>query len=335
VPRLVTRTQRLGGTEPTTTVASILAPALAFILTFALTLTIVVATVVTAPPAFGAATGSDNGDGTVTVGVSDGGSTNGEPGTQFGGGGGSGAASPWTCTSTSLLLNDEGGFAPGGPTPGGWYSVTCIDSVTGASTTQTEWITSQAPTTAPAVDPRAVALQAENSLRLPGPSLHFNPSAASVVNLPTWLWIDPSVWHTYAVTASVGTVSATAVATPEAVTWQMGDGHAVTCDGPGRAFDLSLPAQMQATSCHYTYRTSSLGQLSADGNADDAAYLVRATIVWTVSWSAVGAAGEGTLPSLTTSAATPVRVVQVESVDTGPSGLVGLAAPRADEGSPS
>ncbi len=293
---------------------------------------VVVVTVAKPSPAFGAASGSDNGNGTVTVGVSDSGSATGTGGTSTGGGGSSGGANPWTCTSTSLILNDEGGFAPGGPTPGGWYSITCNNGVTGASTTQTVWITSQAPATTPGVDPRTVALQAEDSLRLPSPTLHFNPAASAVVNLPTWLWVDPSVWHPYSVTASVGAVSATAVATPVAVTWQMGDGGVVTCAGPGQAFDLFRPAQMQDTACHYAYRTSSLGQPFTDGNPDTAAYLVRATITWTVSWSAVGAAGQGTLPSLATSAVTPVRVVQVESVDTGPSGLFGLSSPRIAEG---
>ncbi len=298
-------------------------------------LALLVGVVIMCPtPAFASATGSDNGNGTVTVGVSDGGALPGAPGTPISGslGSGSGGSGSWTCQSTSLLLNDEGGFAPGGPTPGGWYSVTCINSTTGASTTQTEWITNQAPTITPAIDPRSVALQAERSLRLPAPTPHFNPSASSVVNLPTWLWIDPSVWHPYAVTASVGAVSATAVATPVAVRWQMGDGGVVTCAGPGRAFDLAQPARMQQTACEYAYHTSSLGQPYARGNPDTAAYLVGATVSWSVSWSVVGGVGEGPLPPLVTSSLTHVRVVEVESVDTGTAGSAGLSPPNNGSG---
>ncbi len=281
-------------------------------------------------PAFGAVTGGDSSNGTITVGASDGGSTPGYPGVAGDGVAGSGGTGPWTCAATSLLLNEEGGFAPGGPTPGGWYSVTCDNSVSGATTTQTEWLTSHAQTGTPAVDPRTLALQAENSLRLPDPTLHFNPAASSVVNLPTWLWIDPSLWHPYSVTATVGTVSATAVATPDAVVWQMGDGDQVTCAGPGRAFDGSQPAVTQVPACAYSYRASSLGQPSPDGHPDAAAYPVRATISWTIAWSAVGADGQGSLPSLTTSAATSLRVVQVESVDTG---LSGMSNPGTGSGS--
>jgi hypothetical protein len=205
--------------------------------------------------------------------------------------------------------------------------VTCIDEATGAATTRTEWIPDQAGATAPVVDPHQVALQAENSLHLPVPLLHFNPSGPSVVNLPTWLWIDPSVWHRYSVTASVGTVSATAVATPESVTWEMGDGGVVVCVGPGHPFEVGLPAGGQRTACSFTYGTSSIGQLSPDANPDDAAYTVRATITWAVSWTAQGAPGQGILPSLTTSAESSLRVVQVESVNSGGLGLSGRRIP--------
>ena len=280
---------------------------------------IAAASMMAATPALAGVTGTDGPGGTVSVGASDGGSSPGGPAGEAGGGGGGATSggSEWVCVSTSLVLNDEGGFAPGGPTPGGWYSVTCIDDVTGASTTRTEWVPDQAVATAPAVDPRQVALQAENSLDLPMPSLLFNPSGPSVVNLPTWLWIEPSVWHQYSVTASAGTVSATALATPESVTWQMGDGDVVVCIGPGEPFEVGLPVAAQHTACSFTYRISSLGQPSPDSNPNDAAYTVRATITWNVSWTAQGAPGQGTLPPLATSAESSLRVVQVESVNSG------------------
>jgi hypothetical protein len=293
------------------------------------------------------ASGSEGPGGTVSVGASDGGSSAGSPGTTgaggmpgtsrggTGSGTGAGGGSPWACTSTSLLLNDLGGFAPGGPTPGGWYSVTCIDRLNGASTTQTEWIPSAAasppsvPQGSPGTDPRGLALQAENSLRLPAPDLHFNPAFSSVVNLPTWLWIGPSIWHPLSVTATAGSVSATAVATPVSVTWETGDGGQVVCGGPGRPFDFAVSAQEQETGCQHTYWASSIGQPSPDGNPDDAAYRVRATVTWSVSWAAVGVSGQGVLPPLTTAALAAVRVVQVESVN---SGFVGLSARPGESG---
>ena len=277
------------------------------------------------------ASGSDGPGGTVNVGAGSGGAQGGAPGSPGGGGGGSGqGTNPWTCIYTDLVLNNEGGVAPGGPTPGAWYSVTCNDRLTGAQTTQTEWVPDQSTPSSPAVDPRSVALQAERSLALPAPASHFNPTAMSVVNLPTWLWIDAGIWHPYSVTASVGSVSATAVANPIVVTWSMGDGGQTTCPGPGAPYNLSQPSSGQSTQCEYSYLRSSAGQLSPDGNPDDGAFAVSATVSWAVSWSAQGAAGGGELPMLFTSSRSTVRVEQVQSINSNFSAAPAAAPP--DEG---
>jgi hypothetical protein len=282
-----------------------------------------------APPhsAGAAVDGGDGPGGTVTVGASSGGYLAGSSGGPTGNKGGALGGSPWLCTYTSLTLNDEGGFAPGGPTPGGWYSVTCTDQSDGGSTTNTDWIPDGSTGVTPDVDPHSIALQAENSLHLPSPALNFNPPAVSIVNLPTWMWIDSSMWHPYSVSASVGSVSATAVATPMSVTWSTGDGGVVICDGPGTAFDVEEPASQQTTQCTHTFGVSSAGQPSSDGNPNDGAFVVVATIDWTVSWLATGATGGGTLPPLTTSTSTQLRVEQVESVNAEPTGFSGDPAP--------
>lgn len=277
-------------------------------------------------PVGAAVAGGDGPGGTVTVGASSGGSSGGSPGTSAVGGGGTPGGSNWLCTYTSLTLNDEGGFAPGGPMPGGWYSVTCTDQSNGASTTTTEWIPNGSAASVPKVDPYSVARQAENSLQLPPPTINFNPPAVSIVNLPTWMWIDSEMWHLYSVSASVGSVSATAVAKPLSVTWSTGDGGVVTCDGPGTPFDFAEPASQQTTDCTHTFGMSSAGQPSSDGNPNDGAFDLVATVNWAVSWSATGVVGGGTLPPLSTSTSTQVRVQQVESVNAEPAGFLGSDA---------
>ncbi len=269
--------------------------------------------------ALGATSGGDGPGGTVTVGAGDSGPSGGAPGGSSGGTGpGTGATgSGWTCTSIKLVLNDGGGIAPGGPTPGSWYSVICTNLATGSSVTQTVWIPDQAPVPTGGVDPYSIALQAERSMVLPRPTLQFNPSGTAVVNLPTWLWIGADLWHAFAVTASVGPVSATAVAVPEAVTWTMGDGATVVCSGPGTPYDTTRPASQQSTGCAYTYPVSSVGQPSPDGNPDHGSFSVQATVTWSVTWSAQGASGGGQLPSLSTSTSALMRVQQVESVNAG------------------
>jgi hypothetical protein len=264
--------------------------------------------------AFAAASGGDGAGGSVTVGAGSGTSSGGTPGSTGGGGQGGGSA-PSICTYTLLTLNDQS-QPPGGPTPGAWYSVTCIDPSTGAQTTQTEWIPDQVSTGSPSVDPYSLALQAERSMVLPRPQIGANPSGTSVVNLATWLWIDPGLWHVYHVTASAGPVSATASAVPTAVTWSMGDGDSITCAGPGVPYEPAPPTDNRTTDCSYRYAVSSAGQPSPDGNPDEGAFLVRATVSWSVSWSAQGAAGGGSLPPLSTSSTALLRVEQVESLDT-------------------
>jgi hypothetical protein len=267
--------------------------------------------------------GSDGPGGSISVGASTGASGGGTSASGSGGPVGvaesGGSTSAWTCTSTPLVLNDGPGFAPGGPTPGGWYTVTCVNGLTGAITTETEWIADGSPAAAPAapvVNPYELALQAENSLELPRPSPRFNPAGTAVVNLPTWLWVAPGLWHAYAVSASAGSVTATATATPVSVTWSMGDGGVVTCAGPGTPFDVAEPSVLQNSSCSYTYRVSSAGEAATSGDLEDASFPVVVTVTWSVAWTAVGAVGGGKLPSLTTSATTNLRVEQVESVNT-------------------
>jgi hypothetical protein len=94
----------------------------------------------------------------------------------------------------------------------------------------------------------------------------------------------------------------------------MGDGGVITCSGPGTAFDPAEPSTQQSTDCSYVYVTSSAGQPSVDGQPDQGAFPVVATVHWSVTWSAAGAAGGGELPPLPTSTSTAIRVEQVQSV---------------------
>jgi hypothetical protein len=233
-------------------------------------------------------------------------------------GGGSDGLSPAPCTYSPVELSESAGFdlAPGGPTPGEWYVVQCPGAAERA-----EWIPSGpvAPVATAGVPagPDAAAARAAASIVLPSPPLEVNPTPFSVVQFATWLAVAPGVWHAYQATATVDGVTATAVATPESVMWTMGDGGVVVCDGPGTVFNPALPSDQQTTSCSYTYQRSSYGEPSSDGDPNDDAFPVTATVTGKVTWTAVGAAGGGTLPALHTSSTVAVRVEQVESVGVG------------------
>jgi hypothetical protein len=47
------------------------------------------------------------------------------------------------------------------------------------------------------------------------------------------LWIDLGAWHDKTASAS------TATAAPSKVVWDMGDGHTLTCDGPGTPYSAA------------------------------------------------------------------------------------------------
>jgi hypothetical protein len=180
--------------------------------------------------------------------------------------------------------------------------------------TQTVWVTNPS-AAVPPVDPRVLALKAANAITLPAPAIHLDPSGSSVVGLATWLWVDPSLWHDYAVTATAGSVSATAVAHPVGVSWSTGDGGSEVCGGPGAAYDPALPSVWQGTYCSHTYARTSIGQPTPDGDPDHGRFGVMATVEWAVTWTAVGADGGGALPTLYTSSSAPLRVVQIESLN--------------------
>ncbi len=228
------------------------------------------------------------------------------------------AAAP--CTYVPLPAQQAATFGAGGTTPGAWYFVKCLGKRLTIYNGALSWFPSGSPTVAgtPAVSPNALAQQATDSLTLPSPVVDLNPSAFSVVNLSSWLWIDPEIWHSFRATASAGNVTATAVAVPSTVLWTMGDGHSVLCGGPGTPYQPGVPQEAQTTDCSYTYPRSSAGQPSAsgDGDSNNGAFRVTATITWTVSWLTTGVAGGGSLPPLHTSSTVPVRVEQVESVGT-------------------
>ncbi len=155
---------------------------------------------------------------------------------------------------------------------------------------------------ASAPSPEALARQAYAQLRLPTPQIAASPRGPQLVRLPSWLWIENG-WHRVSATASVPGVSVTATATPDSVTWSMGDGGVRRCDGPGTPYTSDRDPRSASPDCGYTYRSASGG----DG------YPVTATIRWRVAWS--GAGQSGSFAGLSTSASTTFVVAEVGALN--------------------
>lgn len=178
--------------------------------------------------------------------------------------------------------------------PSAWYEGVC--SATGVI---------QTPVELPALSAEVVAGLARDQLGLPEPSIAMSPDADQLVNLPTWLRVA-SGWETRSSTASVPGVSVTATASPVSVSWSMGDGHTVTCTGPGTAYNRGLDARSSSPDCGHTYRRSSAGE-------PDHTFVVTVTVSWKVDWS--GAGESGSFAGLATTATTRVRVAESQALN--------------------
>lgn len=208
---------------------------------------------------------------------------------------------PYGCTYTVPPASTQRLLGVGGATPGQWEFPTCagpgdVDPMPPV------WVVTAQPV-AP-VDPAAVGQQAVSKLSMPTPTIEMAPPAGSpqLVGVATWMWIELGAWQGLSATATAGTVTAIATATPSKVVWDMGDGSELTCDGPGTPYDASDPNA--TTDCSYTW-------------TQPGSYQVTATVYWSVAWTAAGAAGGGNLGLQAGPAdEVPVTVTESQAVNT-------------------
>jgi len=172
--------------------------------------------------------------------------------------------------------------------------------------------------------------EAYNETHLPAPVIGTSPSDvggvadSTVVNLATWMWVDPARWHVYSAVASGGGYVASVWAVPISVTWKAAwnfpspadDPEGGTtfgpevldqvCAGPGTVYNPRIRGQ--TTACSFDFTQSSFGR-----NEN-----LQASVSWDVSWALSDAAGivggEGSLGTIATTAIRSLRVLQVESV---------------------
>ncbi|MCX4750568.1 hypothetical protein OG455_34535 [Kitasatospora sp. NBC_01287] len=161
---------------------------------------------------------------------------------------------------------------------------------------------------APAVDPGVLAVQAASRLELPKPVVRMSPveTARQVVGVPSWLWVESSLWKPVESSAEVPGVEVVATATPSSVTWELGDGTVpVVCRGPGTPYGPGSDPDGESPDCGHTFERASAGEPGA-------VFRVVVTAHWSVSWS--GAGQGGTFPDLTSRSVLPVKVVEVQSL---------------------
>ena len=151
-----------------------------------------------------------------------------------------------------------------------------------------------------------LAAEAIARLQLSGPDIGFapDPSRVGLVGLPVWMWtrVTRATWGPATATASLPGLSVTATARAEKIVWSMGDGHEVTCLGPGTPYNESSGRTTSPT-CGYAYPHSSAGE---PGHA----FTVTATTTWAITWQGSGGRG-GTTQTRTSSVQVRIGEMQV------------------------
>lgn len=157
--------------------------------------------------------------------------------------------------------------------------------------------------------PAELGQRAYRRLVLAVPVIRTSPAVGvpQLVRVPTWLWIDRSVWTPRRKTAAVPGLSATATARPVRITWSTGDGATVACAGPGRPFRPGTDrASAGSPDCGHTYLRPSTGEPGG-------VFPVTATVEWRVTWTGGGQAG--TLPPLTSQTTVVLPVTESQALN--------------------
>ncbi len=230
------------------------------------------------------------------------------------GSGGGGATTVDNSCSTTVLDKAQAqslGLPWPPPTGESWALLDCVAVTTG---TIVQAILVSTATGAPAITPQQLLVTALGELQIPYPRPRTAPPRGhdGLVGLPEWYWIPAGDWHARDVTVSAGAVWASVTAVPVGLTFAPGTGlSAVSCAGPGTAYNPGGPAATQHTDCSYTYVQPSVGQ---PGNA----YQASVTVTWRVSWTGSGGAGGLLDAALPVAADFAVRVAQGEALVTSP-----------------
>ncbi|WP_051941164.1 hypothetical protein [Phaeacidiphilus oryzae] len=177
------------------------------------------------------------------------------------------------------------------PGDGAVYTRTCLDQGGGGQIDVWRPRPPAVPGAVVRVNPADLARQALQKNPLPVSQVELAPADKALVGMPIWLWLarpaGMAAWPTAArplalqpVTAGGTTVTVEVWITQ--VVWDMGDGHTVSCNGPGTPYQTgdSTP------DCGY----QGYGQPSA--NQPGHRYPVNATVQWAARWR-VTAGGNG------------------------------------------
>jgi hypothetical protein len=152
-----------------------------------------------------------------------------------------------------------------------------------------------------------------NSVRarlvIPEPQVQGSPPLTerfSVVQIPTWFWIENWDDSGLAESDSAGGLSVSVTATPIEAVWDPGDGNPkLVCDA-GLQWTPDTPEH--AATCAHTYTKSTAG-LPNDALA------ITTDLTWELSWTLNGA-DQGVFATFTSTTITPHQVDEIQIINT-------------------
>ncbi|WP_030221961.1 hypothetical protein [Streptomyces sp. NRRL WC-3626] len=168
-----------------------------------------------------------------------------------------------------------------------------------------------------AVRPEILAALAYQHLRLPDTEVTLKPEDTTKVNLPTWAWLDETVFDEVSATASIDVpgfaLRATTTAEPVSLKLEPGTGDAVTHPASGECAINADGSIGEPYAKGKADRTPPCGvtYLRSSGNAT---FNLQATITWHITWTGTGNTG-GTLPNGTFADTRTITVQEIQSIN--------------------
>jgi enoyl reductase len=133
------------------------------------------------------------------------------------------------------------------------------------------------------ITPEILAELAYRQILIPTGKAATNPAVTQTVNLQTWVWLDPTVFHPVSVTAYITdyNVTATTTATPVGIHIDPGTPDARVFPSSGDCVGTGTPYQPGDRGdppCGVTYLRPTNG----------ATYPLTVTVTWSISWTGTG-----------------------------------------------
>jgi hypothetical protein len=172
------------------------------------------------------------------------------------------------------------------------------------------WSQDPPPNSGSGPTPRDVAQLAINQMDLRAITIGIAPKAENgrigIVGMPIWMWVanpDGHTWGPATASATAGGITVTATARVHQITWDMGDGHKVTCRTAGTPYKPEY-GNRNSPDCGYVYTTSSSPK-------PDHKFTVTATSDWVIEWAGAGQTGTIRLNGLVREAQIAIGEAQV------------------------